>query len=460
MKNDTILIRRDCILLNRSFQIKNDAAYSFLWPFLEKENLITFDEMVNEGVSIEKIKKLEKDLGHILSFTTEEWTIKRAMSVVKKKGSCRLCGQPIDYRCYITNRENEEEIYVGGTCRKAFSKDAEARFLSDYESLKELENRDKINVNHAFLSDEYNERNFLNNQKTIVLKNFEDAYNKLHTDYRRSYRRIIKSYNEKNIKKAVDLYEQVQELKREIVNNCNDLLSNEFVVTKEFLAYLKTNKMFVNTIETSKQNGVPAPYTIHSIKFEPFLRVFEKKFNELYKNELTISFLDQGMVSFIIKFNYMDVHLVLENRVILETFDKTIISKKDNEFLKRKLKLFVSKINSVNNVLNKKELKRYFEKVLNIRSIDITVLNSKNHKYNDYIYEELKEKSIYQMDGNIYIMDDLEILKEAIIYLNGKKVKTLINLSKEKRNIVKNYNSIKHLKETLQEKHEISRSLK
>src|SRR5699024_6308745 len=133
-----------------------------------------------------------------------------------------------DYRCYITNRENEEEIYVGGTCRKAFSKDAEARFLSDYESLKELENRDKINVNYAFLSDEYNERNFLNNQKTIVLKNFEDAYNKLHTDYRRRYRRIIKSYNEKNIKKAVDLYEQVQELKREIVNNCNDLLSNEF----------------------------------------------------------------------------------------------------------------------------------------------------------------------------------------------------------------------------------------
>lgn len=459
MKKTTILSMSECVLLNRSDQIKNDEDYTFLLPFLEKEKKVMIDEMIGKGISERKIDNFVKNKGDIISLSSGEWARRKVNPTVHKPGKCEFCGQPLEYRYYVINGRNKEEMYVGGDCVNYFSSDALLTHQSAIKELKQLKNKEYLENNYIELVKEFNDRDFLYKQETIVLEEYEEKYIKIKKDFRKKYNSIIKKRTQEKIEKLCDIYSDLQKIKEEIIESCLDISTNEFVVNKEFYNYLRNDERFDLVIETAMKTGSPAPATIHNVKFKPFLQEFENKFNSLYKGNLSIRFINEDSVIFRILLMNQKITLNMKTEVILEWFNKTIIGKKYDDFC-TKISLFAKKVENPKDVVNDKELYNYFLKELRLVKIDKSKVYSKLKPYNEFVFNYFNNKTIYNKEGQpqVYVLDDIEILRSSIILLVQNKIKTLPTKHPQQKIEYKEYNSIEELKEKLRETYEIRQS--
>lgn len=459
MRKNTVLSMSDCVLLNRSDQIRNDEEYSFLLPFLEDEKKITSDEMKQSGVLHEKIDKFMKNKGNIISLSSKEWAPRKVNATVHKPGKCQFCGQPLKYRYYVINGRNNNEMYVGGDCVGYFSSDAQYTHQSNINNLIQLKNKEYLEKNHIELTNEFNDNEFLYSQDTIVLKELEKEYNEVKKEFRNLYNSIIKNRTKAKIEKIKKRYSDLTHIKAEIIESCRRISKNEFVLNKGLYTYLRKDKGFNLAIETAKISGSPAPPTIQNIKYMPFLQEFENKFNKMNKEKLIIKFNDEDKLVFKMLFKDQEVVLNMKTEVILGWFNKIIIGEKHNDFYS-KISLFTKKVENPKDVINAKELYNYFEKKKKLVRIDKNKLNSKSTSYNEYIFSYFNTKVIYKIKGRsqVYVLDDIEILRTSIILLVQNETKTFPNKHQQRKIEYKEYNSIKELKEKLRESYEIRKS--
>lgn len=418
MGNSIVLMKKECILLNKSNQLKNSDEYKFIVPFLENEKKYTVKAMRENGMLQQEIDYFLENKGHIMSLTAKEWHPRLNKPFIQKDGKCQFCGTNLSGRFYLTNQHNNNEIYVGNTCITLFSSDSQDAYQSSIKNFKQLQNNELLKQEYPQLKIEYEDNDFLDNQETIVLREHELEYINAKKKYRKTYQSLIKNITEKRIQRIEEIYSELEEIKKQIIESCNSISKKEFAVTKDLYSYLRKNKKFDYTIEIAKETGTLASHTIESIKFIPFLQSFENKFNKMYEDDMVLTLHDEDFFRFKMLFEPKDIILRLRTEIILEFFGRTIIDEKNNDFYTKR-QLFVGKIGSLREIINYKELSEYFLSESKLTKIDKTALYNKNTKYNDYVYNDFSSKSIYQLKGKneVYIIQDLEIIKNAIIFI-------------------------------------------
>ncbi|NKC67353.1 hypothetical protein [Vagococcus fluvialis] len=212
-----------------------------------------------------------------LSLARKEWRHARTIKK-QKKIPCDLCDTSHNLMCFVSNRKNNLELNVGGTCVTTFGDEISKEHNGFIKNAQEQHNFEKIQkVLPTIRSDSENWNKYLDKTSIIIPDNLSKRYKDIGRNLRGKLNNAIKQAdNEKLIHQMELLLLEGEEVKKQINRYCVSHENDEFILTRELYLDIKktqpTTSSYVIELLTNQPVVAITYQTAHRIQSELFLK--------------------------------------------------------------------------------------------------------------------------------------------------------------------------------------------